>query len=147
MNRMFFIAAAAMVLGCSGGSSNGTNSEPQECVFSDTTYLLHFNQRNGGTCGLMADQTLVFKKNETISPSYDNPILFLLGTCEYESQHECEDKRVNCQYTLNNCNFRFSSDIQYLSDGSSGKGIITFSKECSNGHSCLSTYDTFSIKQ
>jgi hypothetical protein len=138
-----------MFSGCSGGDpNNGTMGDPLKynalkCVSSDSTYLVHSNQRSGGTCGLMSDSIFITNKDGTISRSSTDPVV----TCEDEWQDGCENKKINCQYTIDNCTVKFSSNIKYLSNGSSGEGIITFTIKCSDGNSCMSVYNVYYTRQ
>jgi hypothetical protein len=102
------------------------------CATPGATYLEHYDELANGSCGPLADDIFNVAPDGTLTTAA--PI-----SCETASQTGCTARNSGCAAQLNGSTCMVTTDVTFMSDGSSASGVLTFS--CSNGiRSCESTY-------
>lgn len=139
MRRALALVVLSLVAACSSSSSGSSSSASQgPCAQRSGTYLAHYVERSGGTCGALPDSLVTINSQPTapaapctgsISYSKDNCDVTIAQTCPVSS-----DAGV---YTL-----RQTGTATWNADGSSGSAAIEMILADSNGVvQCQSTYD------
>lgn len=124
------------LLACSSESdpeSRVTTFEKNPCVTAGASYLTHYTEQPGGTCGPLSDEVLAIPPDGMISvpdcrgkPRYEGCSVFI-------DQIECESNGYTSTQT---------GKVDWADDGSTGHGFITFTV----AGQCKSTYEMNSVR-
>lgn len=131
---MFRTLFVFFLVGCGSGP---TKANP--CATPGATYLEHYVEHSGGTCGALTDTIVNIGADGTLASS--SPV-----TCDDVEQTGCTAHDTNCKGAAVNgitCSDTFSNT--FSSDGSGASGIATIT--CTGSTSCVSTYDITMTRQ
>ena len=137
---IFALFAVALV-GCGSGGNNGggeTTTQANPCATPGATYLLHAEERRGGTCGPLAD--------EIVNIGSDGTLPGPPATCDAITQDGCTARNTNCTQTANGVTCSTTSSVTFSEDGKSASGLITLRCRDSAG-GCTSTYAVTAKRQ
>jgi hypothetical protein len=112
-------------LGCGSGTVEGN-----PCATPGATYLFHFVERRGGTCGPAAEATDRAEADGTLSSS---------AVCDDVEHDACTERDTGCRTSNHGADCTFTTDVTFTKDGSGASGLQTAT--CSNALVCTSTYD------
>jgi hypothetical protein len=130
-HRHFLALAVALVALPFAGCGSGT-AEANPCATPGATYLEHFAEHPGGTCGPITDQVLNINHDGTIDTASPD--------CDSVTQDGCTARDTNCRTSANGTDCTATTSVTFAKDGSAASGIATIS--CTAGSSsCESTYD------
>lgn len=110
------LAAAVLVL--AGCAPSGP------CAPRTGTYVAHYEQRPGGTCGTLTD--VVVMGGDDIGPGCTGTSTPSADNCVVDFSEMCTDSAGT---------FHFTGESMWSTDGNSGEAVVTYSE------SCVSTYD------
>jgi hypothetical protein len=115
-----------------GASAPANKANP--CATPGATYLSHFVELSGGTCGPIPDEIMNINSDGTLPQSL---------SCQTVTQDGCTARNTDCT-TNGACTV--TTDVTFATDGSSASGLETVS--CSTASaSCTSTYRIGSTRQ
>ena len=138
------IAALAGMLACASHTQTFPPDPPKAnpCATPGATYLDHFAEQSGGTCGPIPDVIININKDGTLAGSGSGTA----PTCQSNSGSGCTVKLNNCTSTNNGVTCTITTDVTFAADGSSASGLETLS--CSgSSSSCTSTYKVTATRQ
>lgn len=134
------VVAVVGVVGCSSddssGGSSGVPNEVNACATKGATYLVHQEERPGGTCGAIPDQIV----------NIDDPSITAF-TCESVTQENCVARGTACKTHEKGCDVTNTYMTTFAADGSSAESVETYNISCSDGSYCTSTYDAAMTRQ
>ncbi|HEX7603770.1 MAG TPA: hypothetical protein VF316_19260 [Polyangiaceae bacterium] len=141
---MFQRTLAALSLASLAACSSSAPTPPpptkvNACATPGKTYLSHFVEQAGGTCGPLADVLVTVNADGTLP----GPAV----SCESRSEIGCRTQATACTTSaVNGLTCHVTSDLTYASDGSTAAGTETAS--CSGASStCTSTYQITVTRQ
>jgi len=134
--RPELILYGVSLLACGGGNA-APRANP--CATPGATYLEHFVEGSGGTCGPISDEIININADGTIASTTQI-------SCQTESQSGCTAHNTGCSTMTNGTTCSATTDVTFASDGSGATGLETIT--CSNSSaSCTSTYTVTLTRQ
>lgn len=133
------LGPACLLIGCSSAPDPTPPTKANGCATPGATYLSHFVEQSGGTCGPLADVLVTVSKEGTLP----GPAV----SCQTRTETGCTTLATNCTTSaVNGLTCHVTSDVTYASDGRSGSGTETAS--CSGASTtCSSTYQITITRQ
>ena len=126
------LGTLCLVACSSEASTPSATTKANPCATPGATYLSHFVEQSGGTCGPLADVLVTVNKDGTVTGP---PV-----SCQDRTETGCRTQTTDCTTTsIKGLTCHFTTDVTYTSDGSSGAGSEVGS--CAGGAStCTSSY-------
>lgn len=138
---LFFLGIVACTVACGSSYTSGPAlaNKANPCATPGATYLSHFVELSGGTCGPIPDEILNINSDGTIPGSQS-------FSCQTVTQDGCTARDTGCITTTNGTTCTATTDVTFATDGSSASGLETVS--CSNvSTTCTSTYSVSFTQQ
>jgi hypothetical protein len=134
--RLELMLCGLSLLACGGGS---TAPKANPCATPGATYLDHFVEGSGGTCGPIPDEIININSDGTEATT-------IQISCQTESQTGCTAHNTGCTWTTNGVACNATTDVTFASDGSGASGLETVTCSSSSA-SCTSTYTVTLTRQ
>ena len=140
LQRTLAVTTLAVLAACS--SSDPAPPPPTKanaCATPGKTYLTHFVEQPGGTCGPLADVLVTVNQDGTLP----GPVV----SCQSKTETVCRTQATDCTTSaIKGLTCHVTSDLTYASDGASAAGTETAS--CTGGSTtCASTYQITVTRQ
>lgn len=127
---MFGTLYSVALLGCSYHPGSDMIKK-NACVSAGASYLEHYTQLSGGTCGEVSDVVINVPENGEIE---------LVGCAGVPRYVGCDVYLDNIKCKSNGFDVIQNGKMSWAQDGSSGEGTITITIS-NNNSSCVSSYD------
>jgi hypothetical protein len=135
--------AIIIAAGCSSPSSSTGTGGGTVCAPQIGSYLVHFVERTGGTCGAVPDRIAAFNEGP-------NAMSMLAPGCtgqDQESSTCIETLSVMCFDPMSGITSNISGDLHFSADASTGHGVWQVDIRDKAGMSCSSIYDLTVTRQ
>lgn len=132
MTKTAWLFACFLACGSSAPKAN-------PCATPGATYLDHFVEQSGGTCGAIPDTIININPDGTVATTAS-------VSCATKTQTGCTARDSGCTVTTNGTTCTVTTDITYAADGTSATGLESLS--CTTGNqTCTSSYSVASRRQ
>ena len=131
---------ALVVAGCSSTTSGtGANGKDVPCVSPSSSYVVHFVEKSGGTCGPIQD--------EVVNTTADGGFQAQPGCSGTRTVNGC--KVLLTDYTCTNAGVtsKTTGEVTWSDDGKSGSGTVQISIAKNGATSCTSSYEVTYTRQ
>jgi hypothetical protein len=117
--------------------------QADRCATPGASYIMHFAEKAGGTCGPVPDQLMNVSSDGTIDAT---PSPGSTYHCSSIDAHGCTLQKNNCAQTnTDGVTCTADSTVTFTADGSAASGL--FSVSCNGAGACSSVYSASLFRQ
>jgi hypothetical protein len=141
MKRGIMVAGWLALNACGSSSGNSATTElANPCVTKGATYLITFEEQDGGTCGPVPQGVVNVSSTGTVLNGDNFP-------CASQAQNGCTTQENDCTTTLTGgINCAVTASLTYEDGGAQGTGLEDF--VCSgSSFACSSVYHVTEVRQ